>query len=215
MAEPASIGDMYQVSVEGTLEEQLCVNVWHFRCVGAADDVDLRLIVVFLNCFINNVLPVLSANYELTGIRWKRVSPTLGVEFFHVAPAGSVGGESGDSEPSYVSALLSMRTTLGGRTHRGRKYIAGIPESQTTASRISSEPNDLFAGLLAFAACVLAAFVHPDAGTGPNQFNVGVYSRKTGGATFPYNPSGFTSVTAITPVRELATTRSRKLGSGR
>lgn len=215
MPETAAIGDLFQVTLEGELEGQLTANVWHFKCIGTADDVDLRLILVFINCFITNLLPVLTHNYTLTGARWKRVAPTLGVEHFHAAPAASVGGKSGDSLPSYASALLSMRTTLGGRSHRGRKYIAGIPETETTGSFINVEPGDLWAGLLAFAACVIAAFVHPDPAGGTNIFNVGVYSRKLGGAAFPYGAAGFTSIESITPVRDLATTRSRKIGSGR
>lgn len=107
-----------------------------------------------------------------------------------------------------------MRTELGGREHRGRKYICGIPEDQTTGSLINVEPGTLWAGLLAFAACVIAAFVQPADAVTPDLFEVGVFSRKIGGSTFPVVATGFTPVVQIVPSRELATTRSRKIGHG-
>jgi hypothetical protein len=96
-------------------------------------------------------------------------------------------------------------------------YIGGIPEEQTTLSLINVETpnNELWTGILAFIACVVSAFVHPDPAGGTNIWNVGVYSRKIGGSTFPFGATGFSSITELVPHRELATTRSRKLGRGR
>lgn len=215
--ESAALGDLYQVRVNGLLEDQQCTNVWDFACVAPTDDVELRLIVVFINCFITNLLPVLANQYSLVDVRWQRVSAPLGLEHIYT-PTGTLSGASaGDSEPSYVSAVLSLHTLLGGRSHRGRKYIAGIPEVQTVGSYIRKDPpgNELWTGLLAFAACVIGAFVHPDPAGGSNLFNVGVYSRKIGGSDkFPFVKAGFTSVTEIVPHAELGTTRSRKVGRG-
>jgi hypothetical protein len=215
--EAAAPGDLYQVVVAGTLEEQECLNVWDFKCLNGDSDVNLHLILVFINCFITNLLPVLSNNYVLNEVRWKKVSPSLGIEHVTIPAGAGPGQNDGDGLPSYVSAVMSKHTLLGGRSHRGRVYIGGIPESDTTGSLINIEPPNaaLWTALLAFAACVVSAFVHPDPAGGSNIWNVGVYSRKIGGATFPFSPTGFTSMTEIVPHRELATTRSRKIGRGR
>lgn len=207
-------GALFQVTIEGTTEGQKTANVWHFRAKTASTDVDLHLILVFLNCFITNVLPVLAPTWEITGVRWKQIFPTLGNEFIHIPTGVRAGGSLSQAEPSFVSALLSMRTELGGREHRGRKYICGIPEDQTTGSLINVEPGALWAGLLAFAACVIAAFVQPADAVTADLFEVGVFSRKIGGSAFPVVATGFTPVVQITPSRELATTRSRKIGHG-
>ena len=215
--ESAAVNDIYQVRVNGLLEGQQCTNVWDFICVGATDDVELRLIVVFVNCFITNLLPVLAHSYSLEDVRWQKVSAPIGIEHIYIPTGTLVGQDDGDGEPSYVSAVLSLRSLVGGRSHRGRKYIAGIPESQTTGSLINIEPPNaaLWNALLAFAACVVGAFVHPDPAGGSNIFDVGVYSRKLGGSNkFPYVKAGFTALNEIKPVRELGTTRSRKVGRG-
>lgn len=215
MAEASAINDLWQLTVEGEIEGQFTANVWHFKTTAASADVDLGLVLVFLNCFITNLLPVLTSKYTLNGVRWKKVAPVLGNEFFHPAPPASVGGGDDNAEPSFVSALFSIRTSLGGRSHRGRKYIAGIPEDQTDGSRIFAEPDALWAALLAFAACVIGAFVNVDLTPATSGFQLGVYSRKLGGAAFPFGAAGFTPAVSMTPDRQLATTRSRKVGRGR
>jgi len=214
MAVAAAAGAIFQVVLEGQIEGQKTANVWHFRAKTAASDVDLQLILVFLNCFITNLLPVLAPTWSISGIRWKQIAPTLGNEFIHIPTGTTTGGSLSQACPSFVSALFSMRTELGGREHRGRKYIPGIPEDNTNGSLISIEPGALWAGMLAFAACVIGAFVQPADAVAPNLFEVGVFSRKLGGATFPANAAGFTPVVQIVPSRELATTRSRKIGHG-
>lgn len=216
MAETAAVGDIYQVTVRGSLEGQDVFNVWHFKCVGTTDDVEARLILIFIQCFIANLLPVLVNTYTLNDVLWKKIFPILGVEHITDPPGANQGQADAEAEPSFVSALLSMRTARGGRSFRGRKYIAGIAEQNTLGSFIITEgPNNvLWTALLNFAACVVGAFVHPDPAGGSNIWDVGVFSRKLGGSTFPVNPAGFTAVVSITPDRELATTRSRKVGRG-
>lgn len=215
MPVPSVAGDLWQVTVEGELEGQFTANVWHFRTVSPTADVELQLIAVFLACFVQHLLPVLTNQFTLKGARWKQVGPVLGNEFFTLPVGGGAGGGDTNALPSYCSALFSIRTALGGKTHRGRKYIAGIPEDQTNGSVIFGEPDALWAGLLAFAACVIAAFVPGDPPPATNAFVVGVYSRKNGGEAFPYQAAGFTPAVSITPDRQLATTRSRKVGHGR
>jgi hypothetical protein len=92
-------------------------------------------------------------------------------------------------------------------------YLAGIPEDQTTNSNIN--PGSAFwTALAAFVTCVIAEFVHPDPAGGTNLFDIGVYSRKIGGSTYPLGASGFEAITQLIPVAALGTTRSRKVGRG-
>lgn len=213
MPEAAAVNDLYQVRLIGRIEGQETNNVLHFQCVGATTDVELNLIQVFLECFITNLLPVLSSNWQLVECRWKKVYPTLGVETVTVPSGTTTGGGSASSLPSFNSLLYSIRTPTGGRTHRGRMYVAGIPEDATLGSAF--DPTHAFwTGALAFALCVVSEFVHPDPAGGSDLFNLVVYSRKLGGSIFPYGLAGVTSMQSFTPNLQIASTRSRKVGRG-
>lgn len=210
----ASQNDIFQVRVVGHIDGQETNNVMHFKCAsGAGDtDVDLHLIQVIVQCFVDHLLPVLSSAFTLEKIIWKKVSPALGPEFTSVVASGGAGGGNAQALPSFCSALFSIRTALGGRSHRGRLYIPGIPEAATTNS--SFDPNHAFwAGMLAYAVCLVTNFIPGDP-VGSNSWAMGVYSRKIGGANFPYGANGFTPINDVVAVSQIATTRSRKVGRG-
>ena len=210
---PAALNSAWEVRLEGLLEGQKTENVFHFVCVGATADVELNLILVFVTCFLENMLPVLSAQWSFQRVVYKQVSPTLGLENIYTTDLPASGGAAGAQLPSYVSALFSEHTTFAGRSGRGRKYFAGIPEAATIGSAL--DPTHAFwAGALAFAACVISAFVHPDPAGGTDLFDLSVYSRIIGGSAFPYGASGFHAVTSMVPSPQTATTRSRKVGRG-
>ena len=214
MAIAANVGDVYQVVIEGRQEGQLTANVMHFKCVGADTDVDLHLIQVLLNCFITHLLPVLSSSWVLERVRWKKVSPVVGIEQVSIPAGGSAAGAGATSLPSFCSAVLSKRSLQPGRVGRGRMFIAGIPEGQVTVSSIDTA-GPLWAGLLGFALCVINAFVHPDPAGGSNIWNFAIFSRKTAGTTHePFPGNAFFEVRQLIPVQQIATTRSRKVGRG-
>lgn len=213
MPVPAAVGSEWEVRVEGIMEGQKTVNVWHFTCVGATSDVELNLILVLLNCFVTHLMPVLSSSWSLVRVVWKQVSPTLGLEQVTIPEEAGPAAGSAVALPSYCSAVLSLRTIRAGRSGRGRKYIPGIPEAATIGSKFDTT-HAFWTALVAFAACVLADFVHPDPAGGTDIFDLDVYSRKIGGSTYPFGASGFANVTQIVPDEVIGTTRSRKLGRG-
>jgi hypothetical protein len=170
------------------------------------------LILKIINCFLTTIVPTLPHNYSLDEVRWKKTFPVLGNEQITITGLPVAGGSSDDSLPSFTSAVVSIHTALGGRSHRGRVYLAGVSETQAVGSLIDVE-GPYWAALLNFILCIAAAFITSE-GSGGSHFVLGVYSRKLGGATFPYGAVGFTPATALTPHRELGTTRSRKVGRG-
>jgi hypothetical protein len=212
MPESAVVNDRYQVRIVGRMEGQETNNVLHFACTGADSDVLTNLILVLAECFITHLLPVLSSSWSLESIKWKRVSPTLGQEIVSIPVGAGAGGGNAAALPSYCSAVISIRSSLGGRSHRGRMYIPGIPEAATINS--SFDDTDAFwAGLVAFAACIVTNFVVGDPPGAPS-WQMMIYSRKLGGANFPYGAAGFTAMKGLVPVKLLGTTRSRKVGRG-
>lgn len=208
----AAENDLFQVRIKGFIEGQETNNVLHFLCTAASPDVEVGLILKLLQCFILHLVPVLSNKWTLDTVVWKRVSPTLSPDFITVPAEDNVGLLTTDSLPTFNAALVSIRTAQGGRSKRGRMFLAGIPESATVGSRFNlTDPTWL--GILAFVQCVITSFVE-NAELGTDKFNLGVYSRKIGGAAFPYNLTGFAAANNLTPVSLLATMRSRKIGKG-
>lgn len=214
MPTAVAIGEVVQVLVQGTIEGQECENVWYFRAQAVDPDMLAHLLVDISVCLLA-LIPVLAPTYTLERIKGKVVSPNVGPEEEWIPEPGATvqGASAGDSEPSFVSALISLHTTRGGRSGRGRIYVAGVPEGQTTASLINTE-GDLWPALLAFAACMLDKFKQRDVAVAGN-YEWGVMSRKIGGLKPPFLAAGFARITRAVPKRELATTRSRKLGHGR
>lgn len=208
----AAVGDCFQVRVRGHMEGQETNNVLHFTAATSIDDVELRLIVALAECFVTHLLPVSSSQWALQDLVWKRVTPTLGIEHITVPSGTLTGGGAATALPSYSSAVVSIRTDQGGRSKRGRMYLPGIPESATLVSLFDTS-NAYWIALVAFVGCIASKFILGDPPPA-NSFQMEVYSRKIGGAHFPYNIAGFTPVTQLIPVIPLGTTRSRKVGRG-
>jgi len=209
----AAIGDVYQVRVRGHIEGQETNNVLHFENLNTDSDVELHLILVLASCFITHLIPVLASSWSLQDIVWKKIYPTLGVENITVPTGTLVGGNSGDALPSFVSSVVSIRTAEGGRSKRGRMYIAGTPESASIGSHLDTS-NAFWTAFVAFIACIASNFIVPDP-TGTDAWNLMVYSRKISGSHFPLpNVTGLTQVNSLKPVQQLGTTRSRKVGRG-
>lgn len=210
-----SAGEIVQTLIQFDLEGQKCENVWYFRAQNADPDMVLHLLTAVAQCLITTVVPVLSSNFTLERIVGKVVSPILGPEAEWIPGVGDTveGASAGDSEPSFVSALISLYTERGGRSGRGRIYFGGVPESQTVGSLISVE-GPLWVALGAFLVCMLGKFKARDV-TAEGDYDWGVMSRKIGGTKPPFLAAGYAMITRGQPRRELATTRSRKLGHGR
>lgn len=212
MPEASAINDLYQVVIHSRLENQACENVLDFRTVTPIDDFELRIILALMQCFAAFV-PVQPTTFTYTNISWKRTSPTLGIEHI-TAWTGSASGDSASNAlPSFCSVVVSKHTALGGRSHRGRMYLAGIPEDQINQS-IMTVPGPFANAVIQLLTCIATKFINFGDPAPVNTAVLGVYSRKLGGAKFPYGIAGFTPCTSLNSISEVGTTRSRKVGRG-
>lgn len=214
MAIAVAAGEIVQVLVQGTIEEQQCENVWYFRAQAGDPDMLANLLADIAACLLG-LIPILSTTYRLDRIKGKVVSPAVGPEEEYIPAPGATaqGASAGDSEPSFVSALISLYTTRGGRSGRGRIYFAGVPEGETVGSFLNRE-TPLWAALAAFVACMLDKFKNRDV-PAAGDYDWGVMSRKVGGLKPPFLPAGYAQIVRAVPRDALATTRSRKVGRGR
>lgn len=211
----AAANEIYQVKLKCRLDSQEVLNVLHFACPVSDSDVGTHLLKALVDCFLLQFLAGASSSLSCEGAVGHRVSPTVGPEVEYIPPGTSVsnnGSLDTDSMPSFVSAVVSIHTTRGGRSGRGRMYLAGMPESSCQHSLIQV-PSAFWTALVNYVACVISTFFLGDP-PAANTWQVGVYSRKIGGFAEPFNATGFAAATNLVPHRELATTRSRKIGHG-
>lgn len=212
---PAAVNEVWKVVLRCKIENQDHLNVLHFHIDSAVDDIQLRLLKALVDCFLLNMMPGLTTEFNVVGAVGHRILPTLGpdVEYFPTGESVStVGLATGDGLPSYVSSCISIHTTRGGRSGRGRMFISGIPESSTTFSELTGT-GVFWVALLAYIVCVTDAFIHSgDPGT--NQISIGVFSTKDMVGNDPATALGFAPATVLIPHRALGTNRSRKIGHG-
>jgi len=76
-------------------------------------------------------------------------------------PSAFVGGETSDPLPQNVAALVSLRTPLAGRSHRGRAYWPGYTEASADGSRFNITSQGNLADAYADFVNDLASFTWP------------------------------------------------------
>lgn len=211
---PVASGEVVQVLVQYTIEEQECENVWYFRALAGDTDALIHLLADIAACLLP-LIPILASTFRLDRLRAKVVSPAVGLqEDWTPAPTDTVQGAAvGDARSSHDAALISLYTTRPGKSGRGRAYIGGVPEGSTVGSRMPSD-SALYVALLTFVACMLDKFKPRDTPVEGN-YEWGVMSRKIGGGKPPFLAAGFAPIRKATVDPLLSTQRSRKIGHGR
>lgn len=215
MAVIAAANEIWQVTQKMRLDNQEVLNVLHFATPAGDNDVVQHLLKALIDCFLLQFLAGASSGLSVELVKGHRIFPDIGPEYEYVPPGTSVsnnGSLDTDSMPSFVSAVVSIHTTRGGRSGRGRMYLAGMPESSVQHSRITV-PSAFWTALINYVACVVAAFLLGDPPPA-NAWQLGVFSRKLGNSAPPFLAAGFAPATLLIPHAELATTRSRKIGHG-
>lgn len=147
---PAEISvPVFEVVLRMRLHGQICINVHHYRrSVGpgaASDQANLEFV------FRGSIIPAyraLTSNellYDFITVRTISVRTTPPFDGPFIAQTGTVVERS---NPSVVAALLTKYSVFGGRSGRGRTFVAGIPESYEEESLLTA-PAIVLANTLA------------------------------------------------------------------
>lgn len=215
MPTPTTVGQVFELTIHMRVEDQEVLNILHFQTVQANSDVELRLLRAMLDCVVA-FIPFCSTATLLEKVSAKRVVPDLG-PIMEVSPGeaqASAGASAGDPHVSFSAALISKRTIRGGRSGLGRMFLGGIPEAATNGSKFNTE-HAYWTAIAAFIACVVAKFIQEGEILESDQFfQLGVMSRKLGGAKPPYAAEGFARVVSLTPNVFIKSNVLRKVGRG-
>lgn len=121
-----------QVKATYVLDQQECQNIFHFMnnaettLESIEDEANNNLFDDYFN-LISNEVSIISHSVQSL---WPVLTDP------YEEGKSYTGGQAREALPVANAVIISMKTGLGGRTHRGRKYIAGIPSDDVNNSRI-------------------------------------------------------------------------------
>jgi len=205
---------LFHLTFHHTLHSQQCQNGFYFtnRIPLDDDEGDLRLYMADLITQFNSQIYPLIKSFQNNQVHYNSliatcVIPRNGPILETIYETGS-GDQPDESLPSYCAAILSLRTGLGGKSNRGRLYIAGVSEGDTSAGQLDVAA---FAGLQAIANQLLSLF-GPTGGS--TFFRYVIWSRKLGAPGGLLLPTGIRPILQILPRDILGTQRHRLIGVG-
>lgn len=211
MAAPWSRGAIGRII--GKLQGQDCINVFTFATntvvndPPAMDTLLLQIAEALLECALQTLLPGVTSDYTLIACDARLIYPTPGDPVIATANAGSVG-ELASTNVSFAASLMNIRTGVGGRSGRGRKFLPPPGDGNITNSAI--DPGTI-QQLTEFALCLAGKFIGANKTT---DWDLGVLSRKIAGANNAAFDQGFRIATQLSPVQQVAMLGSRKVGRG-
>lgn len=208
---------VFFVSLNYELHSQLCQNGYYFLANEDhpnSPDPAVEL-TNLINQFKNTVYEAIrffqnqECHYKsITGVT---VNPSLG-PIAELILETAEGIQANESLPSYCAAVLSLRTGLGGRSHIGRSYYAGVSEDDSANSRLLP---DSFSRLQGIGNELLARFGDTNSG---RFWTYGVWSWKRalldGSRHNPNIELAFTPIKQCLPRVILGTQKHRQIGHG-
>ena len=211
MAAPWSVGA--QVRIVGRIHGQTTNNVLHFSTNTVINDAPsedaliLALLTALLACVSEQLLPAVTSDWTLDYIEGRKLYPAAGNPL-QLVPDNAVVGTASACSVSFAASLLGIRSTVGGRTGRGRLFLPPPGEGETSQS-ISS--NTVVDQLVAFVTCLAGKFI----GAGHTEdWELGVLSRKLLAHDVSNWNTSFHEAVTVIPKREQAVIGRRKLGRG-
>ncbi len=198
-------GQVYQFTFVQAYAGQTIENVMHMRAISVSAPSSAEI-----QTSANNWLStqkIIQTNLVIyRTVRVKQMTPIAFDE--QVFAPSVIGGEIAVAgHNSTVSVIVTKRTGVAGRSHRGRLYFAGFPIGWgVNANDTGSGP----AVMATFCDAILAKF--KEGGTDPT-FVAGVYSRTIGGS-FPFTVAGWQPITRYDPQPVFGNQRRRRLFVG-
>lgn len=184
---------------------QLIENIWHVRTRNAGIP-DSEIAVTIRNEIVRRFLPRQSDDITCESISVQEIFPTPTDPY--ELNVGEVGAQEGSSIPTAMAVVISQRTGFGGRRNRGRKYMAGLIESDEVDSRISPTAKGEWQGQVDLISAFFAE------GNAQSNLSLGIVHRSLNGQPVPLAANSFVIVTSQTVNSVLGTFRTRLPGHG-
>jgi len=134
------------VEIRMTADLQEVENTLYFEKATALTEGDLNdLGDAIITWWGDNIAPLVWAGVTVREVVCTDLSSASSLQVSRVPAAPLIGGLSVPALPTSVSLTISFRTALRGRSFRGRNYIVGLTEGQTTGTNtVDSSLSDSF-----------------------------------------------------------------------
>lgn len=202
-----AVGDIWRISAVGTFLGQEYVNTFHFRMKTIAGTPLMAVEYLNTNLYDLLVTQAISNQWSITSWHARQLAVPAVVHDYIDNIAGS---GSGDVLPPQSAMVVSLRSSLLGRRHRGRLYLGGWLES--------AQANGVFGTALVSAVGTYIDDMVAAVGSGGSNADLewGIWSRVNGGQDpGPYNLiAGWTPIEAGLVRSIVYTQRRRTIGSG-
>lgn len=145
-----AVGDIYRVVVVGELHGQATNNVFFYQVPEGLDDVNITPAAVaeeFRDTFQAAWLAAASSEWSWQRVECVLTTPTPASAVHTNFLGAATGGVIGESLPTAVAAVIRKRTAFGGRTMRGRSYLAGVPVAGEVNSQLTVIQRGLYTTL--------------------------------------------------------------------
>jgi hypothetical protein len=205
------VPNVAQITLEGIVDRQETINDLYFEVSGGGiNPTNLFSITsAVATWWLGNLVPLLSRDWASSRVRGRDL--TLANGSVAELSAGNIGGVDQEAAPNNVAACIKLRTSVAGRSFRGRNYIPGVPNNLITLNTLDNTfMNDV----------ETAYNLLTGAGTFLAGWQMVVVSRFTGGS--PGVPSHARAAGIATPVTSclfaspyVRSMRSREIGHGK
>lgn len=131
------VPNVAKVAIEQRLDGEPVVNTLHFYNANGWSNASLTTLgTAIQGWWINGLSPNLSTNLVLEQIVATDLSAQISPQATVESGSLLIGDIPGDSAPNNAALCVSLRSAFRGRSARGRNYVAGIPDSARTRSRV-------------------------------------------------------------------------------
>jgi hypothetical protein len=192
---------LFKTVLKAVLDGELCELVFFGR------DVDGTMAETAINDVYNDNVMFPLAFMQSNEVTWVAIEtqliyPSLGDP---ITRALSFPGQDGDpAAPSVVAMVCSLKTGLGGRSNRGRKYLFGMPANTIDGSFFTQAAVD---NAVAKWGQIHTALKF---GNAVSDYSYGILHRIKNGVKLPPHPDNYTPISSVVPKNYVATMRSRR-----
>lgn len=127
---------LWEVVLHWRFNSRHCANVLHYRQIAATTPVAPESVI---SGFVDGTLlpslaGMVSNRVDFLAYTVKRLGPGIPTEPIPYSPTTASGSVGGDPLPGNVALCLTKRSGYAGRKYRGRFFVGGLSEDQTSGN---------------------------------------------------------------------------------
>jgi len=135
-----ALGDIIKLTIVGEYDLSVVMNVLHYKVVGVAGTG--ATLAQIMNGWLADVkadyLAAMNEGYLLTGVKAQIISPIVSDPIEVAVAPPEAGTVTGDGMPGHIAAVISLRTGIADKKHRGRIFLPARSESDSNGSVINA-----------------------------------------------------------------------------